>query len=244
MKAVIVVLVLVGFVQAIIPKDVLKAEFRSFREKHAKIYKDIGEESKRMQIFKDNMEVIENHNKRFAAGEETYEMGVNEFTDMSPSEFKRLMLTNINTDELMEDIDYIYNPSAKAALPSTVDWRNSGAVNPVKNQGQCGSCWAFSAVGALESHHYIKTKQKVSLSEQNLVDCTNGYPFYNYGCRGGWTYKAYNYIKNNGGINTASYYPYEGRDNNCRFNRNYIGAKISGAASIAQGSEFASSLVA
>jgi len=123
MKAVIVVLALVGFVQATIPKDVLKAEFRSFRDKHARIYKDIGEELRRMQIFKDNMEVIENHNKRFAAGEETYEMGVNEFTDMSPSEFERLMLTNINTDDLMEDIDYIYNPSSKAALPSTVDWR-------------------------------------------------------------------------------------------------------------------------
>ncbi|KAL7734839.1 hypothetical protein ACLKA6_011120 [Drosophila palustris] len=145
MKAIIVVLALVGFIQAINIQDVLKAEFKSFKVSHGKIYKDISEELKRLQIFKDNKELIESHNKRFVAGEETYEMGVNEFTDMSSSEFERLMLTNMNTDDLEEDIHNIYKPSARTALPRSVDWRNFGAVNPVKNQGDCGSCWAFSA---------------------------------------------------------------------------------------------------
>ncbi|XP_034481932.1 cathepsin L1-like [Drosophila innubila] len=239
MKAVIVILALVGFAQATNFKDVLKAEFKSFKVKHGKIYKDIYEELQRMQIFKDNMVLIERHNKRFAAGEETYEMGVNHFTDMSASEFKRLMLTNMTTDYLKEDIDNIYNVSARAGIPSGVDWRYSGAVPPVKDQGSCGSCWAFSAIGALESHHFLKKGQRVSLSEQNLVDCTRQSPYYNSGCVSGWTDKAYEYIRDNGGINTASYYPYQDKENSCRYNRNYIGSKISGYVTIPRGNEYA-----
>ncbi|XP_062136114.1 procathepsin L-like [Drosophila sulfurigaster albostrigata] len=239
MKAVILVLVLVTVVHATSLKDILKDEFNAFKLKHHKIYKDASEELKRIQIFVENKKLIDSHNKRYVAGEESYEMGVNKFSDMTPEEFKTLVLTNLNPADAQEGIDYIYNPSAKASLPSSVDWRLSGAVNPVKNQGSCGSCWAFSAVGSLESHHFINLNQRVSLSEQNLVDCTRGYPYYSQGCGGGWPIEALNYVRDNGGINTESSYPYEGEDKSCRYNKNNIGSKISAVIQIASGDEAA-----
>ncbi|XP_060653855.1 procathepsin L-like [Drosophila nasuta] len=239
MKAVILIIVLVAVVQATSLKDILKAEFNAFKLKHHKTYQDASEELKRLQIFVENKKLIDTHNKRYVAAEESYEMGVNKFSDMTPEEFKTLVLTNLNPADSQEGIDYIYNPSSYVNLPSSVDWRDWGAVNPVKNQGSCASCWAFSAVGSLESHHFITSYQRVSLSEQNLVDCTRGYPYYNQGCSGGWPIEALNYVRDNGGINTASYYPYEGQDNTCRYNKNNIGSKISAVIQIASGNEAA-----
>ncbi|XP_034104195.1 procathepsin L-like [Drosophila albomicans] len=239
MKAVILILVLVTVVHATSLKDILKDEFNAFKLKQHKIYKDSTEELKRLQIFVENKKLIDRHNKRYEAGKESYKMGVNKFTDLTQEEFKTLVLTNLNPADAQEGIDYIYNPSAKTSLPSSVDWRLSGAVNPVKNQGSCGSCWAFSAVGSLESHNFINLNQRVSLSEQNLVDCTRGYPYYNQGCGGGWPIEALNYVRDNGGINTESSYPYEGEDKSCRYNKNNIGSKISAVIQIASGDEAA-----
>lgn len=231
MKAVIVVLALVGFVQATNLKDVLKEEFQAFKVKHGKTYQDISEELRRMKVFKDNVKIIEEHNKRFAAGEETYEMGVNQFSDMSPSEFKRLMLTDMKMDDLEEENSNIYNTSARANVPSSFDWRYYAAVNALKNQGSCGSCYAFAAVGALESHHFIKKGQRVSLSEQNVVDCSSRAPYNNLGCQSGWVNRAYDYIRDYG-VDTANYYPYQDYFYSCRYNNNYIGSRIYGYSTV------------
>ncbi len=116
-----------------------------------------------------------------------------------------------------------------------MDWRLKGAVTGVKNQGQCGSCWSFSATGSVEGQHYLKKGQLVSLSEQNLIDCSSS--FGNHGCKGGVMDNAFKYMMANDGDDTESYYPYEMRQGNCRFNRNYVGSNIISFKDVPKGNE-------
>ncbi|KAL7732355.1 hypothetical protein ACLKA6_004339 [Drosophila palustris] len=236
MKVVLLLSAMIGVAQASNLADFIE-QFKTFKVEFNKVYKDVMEERERLIVYLNNMLIITRHNQRYAAGNESYEMGVNQFTDLRPEEFESLMLSSINASDLESDIDYTFSPSVNLSNPSSIDWRTKGAVTPVKNQGSCGSCWAFSATGVLESHHFIKTRQLVALSEQNLVDCTRGFPYNNKGCRGGWPASALTYVKNNGGINTEKSYPYQGRDLRCRYNRNSIGAKVVRVVGTKSGSE-------
>ncbi|PSE33333.1 hypothetical protein C7G60_18605, partial [Acinetobacter baumannii] len=157
--------------------------------KHGKVYNEnnLDQKQARFHIFKDNLLYIDAHNRR----NESYSLGLNEFADLTNDEFKSMyvgtLLPASSTDiKLRTSSQYQYIDGEK--LPTYVDWRQNGALTGVKNQGQCGSCWAFSAVAATEGINKIVTGQLISLSEQELVDCDTRV---NMACNGGWPYQAY-----------------------------------------------------
>ncbi|KAK8520372.1 hypothetical protein V6N13_031173 [Hibiscus sabdariffa] len=121
------------------------------------------------------------------------------------------------------------------ALPESKDWREAGIVSPVKEQGHCGSCWTFSATGALEAAYHQAYGKGISLSEQQLVDCAGA--FNNKGCHGGLPSQAFEYIKYNGGLDTEEAYPYTAKDGVCKFSSENVGVKVADSVNITMGGE-------
>jgi len=157
----------------------------------------------RLKIFADNHDVIEAHNAQEGV---TYKLGHNEFSHMTLQEFHDyLHLGGTRPGNLRKNPTGPKHVAApNKSLPESVDWVAAGAVTEVKNQGSCGSCWSFSATGALEGAYQIKNGNLLSFSEQELVSCdqTDG------GCNGGWMDDAFTWVKNNGGLCTEGDYPY------------------------------------
>merc|ERR1712083_766556 len=191
-----------------------------------------------MKIFMENKQKIAKHNTRYHKGHHNYNLEMNHYGDLLSHEFQAIYngyRHDLRKNETLKGLlGATYIEAANVALPKNVDWREKGAVTPVKNQGQCGSCWSFSATGSLEGQHFRKTGKLVSLSEQNLVDCSTRYG--NHGCNGGLMDFAFKYIKENGGIDTEESYPYEGMDDTCRYHREDRGATDIGFVDIPQSS--------
>jgi len=141
-------------------------------------------------------------------------MGINQFADMTSDEFAMTHLGLKQPKQLWGDLPKLgTHKYSGAALPSSVDWREKGAVNPVKNQGQCGSCWAFSTITALEGAWKVATGTLPDLSEQQLVDCAK--KFGNNGCGGGLMDNGFKYAEQ-AAICTEKSYPYKGKNGICQ----------------------------
>ena len=200
-------------------------EFLNFTHNYNRTYEGTSEFWYRYNVFADNVDRIKTHN----SGNSTYRLGINNFADLTSKEFKTIYLSSIP----MKPRPSMYLTQGYKTqgldIPDSIDWRAEGLVTNIKNQEQCGSCWAFSAVAALEGQHAKKTGNLVSLSEQNVVDCVSNC----YGCNGGWPNVALAFIINNGGgIDTETSYPYTGMDGNCVFNTSDIGANLTGVVNI------------
>jgi C1A family cysteine protease len=166
----------------------------------------------RYTVFKSNLDIIHEHNTNSGA---SWTMGVNEFADETRDEFKvRLGYRHVENGYIRSKNTLQTLNQVHVAANTSLDWRTKGVVNPIKNQGQCGSCWAFSATASVESVHAIKTGKLVSLSEQQLVDCSDS--FGNQGCNGGLMDQAFEYLIKNGGQCTEASYPYQGVDGTCQ----------------------------
>jgi len=223
---------------AALPAEVaFEAEWAQFKATHGKQYSGTAEEFLRKSIYQSNKEAIAQHNEEFAQGKHTFTMAVNHFTDMPVEEFSRMMNRYQQPKESTATATF-QELDANTALPASVDWRTKGIVTPVKNQGQCGSCWAFSTTGSLEGQHARKTKTLVSLSEQQLVDCAGG-QWGDYGCNGGLMDNGFRYIQAAGGLEKESDYPYQARTLQCRFNKKKAVVTDKGHVDIKRGSESA-----
>ena len=185
----------------------MKEVFDSWKVSNGKKYETDLEHRYRFSIFSENYANIEERNSL----NRTVTLGLNKFADLTTEEFVTRHLSGYVAKPHFQGLRKQFPNSS--ALPLEVDWTTKGAVTPVKNQGQCGSCWAFSTTGSTEGAWFIKTGELVSLSEQQLVDCSGS--FGNQGCNGGMMDDAFQYIIKNGGICEESAYAYTGTDGTC-----------------------------
>ncbi|XP_044496368.1 senescence-specific cysteine protease SAG39-like [Mangifera indica] len=190
-----------------LPEASLIEKHELWMAQYGLVYKDSAEKAMRFKIFKENLEYVESVNSEGRP----YKLGLNAFADLTNEEFraskngyKRSLISSGTKSFRYENV---------TAVPSTMDWRKKGAVTPVKDQGQCGCCWAFSAVAATEGINQLTTGKLISLSEQELVDCdVNGE---DQGCAGGLMDSAFEFIIKNKGLATEAKYPYRGVDGTC-----------------------------
>jgi C1A family cysteine protease len=161
--------------------------------------------------------------KEINASQNSFTVGHNLFSTWTDAEYKKLLGFKMPAGAKQPEIVVL----DESNLTDSVDWRTKGAVNPVKNQGMCGSCWAFSATAAIEGHHFIQTGELLSLAEQQFVDCDTS----SYGCNGGWQSNAMTYAEKHGQELEADY-PYTARDGQCQASSSKGKVEVSNIAQV------------
>jgi len=213
-------------------------DWEAYKTTYNKVYSTEDEEALRYAVFKKTQADNAAHNAKY---DSTYERGVNQFSDMTDEEFKADYLSSLIIPEgLLNGTtpsggEPWVPPPEGTVIANDMDWNQRGAVTPIKNQGQCGSCYSFSATGALEGAVFRKTGRLPSLSESQIVDCSGRYG--NYGCRGGWYQSAWKYLRDCGGNQGENSYPYVARQGYCRFNRQYVVTQVRGFHDLPEGDE-------
>ncbi|BBG99396.1 Cysteine proteinases superfamily protein [Prunus dulcis] len=189
--------------------------------RYGRVYTDNEEKEKRFKIFKENVAYIESSN---ADASKPYKLRVNQFTDLTNEEFIASRNRFKGHECSTKTTSFKYE-NVTTSVPATMDWRKKGAVTPIKDQGQCGCCWAFSAVAA--------TEELLNLQLQELVDCDT--KSVDQGCEGGLMDDAFQFIQQNHGLSTEANYPYKGVDGTCNTKKEAnIAAKITGHEDVPQ----------
>jgi len=214
----------------------IQAQFVNFLKKHNAVY-DVNEMFYRYTIFKSNLAVIEAHNEKYHKGESSFTMGVNRFADRTNAEYRQLLGLKRKSQGVSTPFaEGRYMSTIKKSTPASWDWRTKGAVTDVKDQGQCGSCWAFSATAAMEGAWFQHSTKLISMSEQLCVDCVNN------GAdtcdAGGEMHDCYLQVIQQGGDETEEQYPYTATSgSNCLFDKQYVVATFSSYVNVTQGDE-------
>ncbi|XP_061885692.1 cathepsin K [Entelurus aequoreus] len=212
----------------------LDGHWEEWKMTHEREYNGLDEEGIRRAIWEKNMLMIQAHNQEAALGLHTYELGMNHLGDMTSEEVVDRM-TGLQVPVNRERGFTMELDQQDYRLPKSVDYRKKGMVTPVKDQGSCGSCWAFSSAGALEGQLAKTTGQLRDLSPQNLVDCVTE----NSGCGGGYMTTAFKYVRDNGGIDSEESYPYVGQQQTCRYNSSGTAAECRSFKEVPEGNEHA-----
>ncbi|XP_072249827.1 cathepsin S-like [Leuresthes tenuis] len=214
----------------------LDAHWDLWKKTHGKMYQTEEEDVRRRDLWEKNLMLITLHNLEASMGLHTYDLSMNFMGDMTQEEILQTFATFRPPTDLQR-APSLFAGASGSDVPDTVDWRQKGYVTKVKMQGACGSCWAFSAAGALEGQLAKTTGKLVDLSPQNLVDCSGRYG--NHGCNGGYIHEAFQYVIDNQGIDSDASYPYAGRDQQCRYNPAYRAANCSQYRFLPEGDELA-----
>ncbi|XP_068596138.1 cathepsin F [Brachionichthys hirsutus] len=210
--------------QSVEESEELLGQFKTFMVKYNKVYSSQTETDRRLSIFHENLKTAK---KLQSLDRGSAEYGVTKFSDLTEEEFHDThlnpMLSQWNLHRPMKPA-----PPATSPAPSSWDWRDHGAVGPVKNQGMCGSCWAFSVTGNIEGQWFLRNGTLLSLSEQELVDCDG----LDQACRGGLPSNAYEAIEKLGGLESESDYSYSGHKQGCIFSTGKVAAYINSSVEL------------
>jgi len=189
-----------GFALICVATAATVSPWEQFKLQFKKGYRSNVHEEERKAIFMTTLEEVEAHNAKYDVGLSTYKQGINFYADWTWDEFKNTVLMREIVDaQLEKKVDNKFR-KAHASAPDAHDWKDM--MNDVKNQGQCGSCWAFGAVGAVEGQYAIAGQSGIIMAEQMLIDCGMG------DCNGGWADRAFDTIKTQGGCCLEDDYPY------------------------------------
>mmetsp|Transcript_4695 Transcript_4695/g.6946 ORF Transcript_4695/g.6946 Transcript_4695/m.6946 type:complete len:352 (-) Transcript_4695:47-1102(-) len=232
--AALLLVALVCFAVAVENKELdqdIKVLYQTFLSKYNKVYAtNIQEVEKRFKIFQQNVEKARAMNKKSSS--ESY--GISPFMDLSAEEFRaRYLSKSYSRSELAKKMGITHETMdvpKGANEPDSYNWADNGAVTPIKNQGQCGSCWAFSTTGNVEGLYFLKTKKLVALSEQQLVDCDhqcepNNPQSCDSGCNGGLMDNALRYVMDKG-LESENDYAYQAVDMTCKYDASKVVTRV------------------
>ncbi|KAM8848610.1 cathepsin F [Synchiropus picturatus] len=204
----------------------LLGQFKEFMVKFNKVYSSQEEADRRLKTFHENLKTAE---KLQALDQGSAEYGVTKFSDLTEEEFRTTYLNPMLSQWTLQRPLKPATP-ARSPAPDSWDWRDHGAVSQVKNQGMCGSCWAFSVTGNIEGQWFLKNGKLLSLSEQELVDCDG----LDHACKGGLPSNAYEAIEKLGGLESETDYSYTGKKQRCDFLSRKVAAYINSSVEISQ----------